>query len=56
MILEHVVLDVDRDSIEQFESTFSRAKVIIAAAEGFDSLRLERCIEARGRYVLLVQW
>jgi heme-degrading monooxygenase HmoA len=39
-----------------FEAAFDTAKTIIASASGFVWLRLERCLEHRSRYVLLVGW
>jgi heme-degrading monooxygenase HmoA len=56
MILEHAVLDVAKGSSADFEAAFDEAKSIIAAAPGFRSLRLERCLEQEDHYVLLVEW
>jgi heme-degrading monooxygenase HmoA len=56
MILEHVVLDVVPDQGSRFEEAFARAKPLIASVPGFRSLRLDRCIERRSRYLLLVEW
>jgi heme-degrading monooxygenase HmoA len=56
MILEHAILDVVRGQEPAFESAFAEAKAIIASMPGFRSLRLDRCVEQRGRYLLLVEW
>jgi heme-degrading monooxygenase HmoA len=56
MILEHAVLDVKPGQEAEFEAAFATAQDIIAAAEGFGALRLERCVETTGRYLLLVEW
>jgi len=56
MILEHAVLDVRTGSSTDFEAAFQEAQSIIAAAAGFVSLRLERCIEQTDRFLLLVEW
>jgi heme-degrading monooxygenase HmoA len=56
MILEHAVLDVVPGRQVDFESAFAEAKAIISAADGFHSLRLERCLEQPNRYLLLVEW
>lgn len=56
MILEHAVLDVREGSGAEYEATFARAKSIIAGSPGFQSLKLERCLEQPDRYVLLVEW
>jgi heme-degrading monooxygenase HmoA len=56
MVLEQAVLNVIAGQEDLFEDAFSRAGSIIRAARGFESLRLERCIERPSRYVLLVEW
>jgi heme-degrading monooxygenase HmoA len=56
MILEHACLDVIEGEEDRFEEAFAVAKDIIASAPGFRSLRLERCLESRSRYLLLVEW
>lgn len=56
MILEHALLDVRPGEEERFEAAFSEAKGIIAASPGFVSLRLARCLERPGTYLLLVAW
>ncbi|MET0421664.1 MAG: antibiotic biosynthesis monooxygenase [Acidimicrobiia bacterium] len=56
MILEHVVLEVRPGREAEFELTFATAKSIISSMPGFRSLVLDRCIEARSRYLLLVEW
>lgn len=56
VILEHAILDVAAGREAEFESAFDAAVPIISASPGFESLRLERCLESPGRYVLLVEW
>lgn len=56
MITEHALLEVRAGQAEDFEAAFAEAKSIIAAAAGFISLELQRCIERPGRYILLVRW
>jgi heme-degrading monooxygenase HmoA len=56
VILEHAVLDVLPDQEAAFEAAFATARPIIASMPGFRSLRLERCVERRSRYLLLVEW
>ncbi len=56
MVLEHAILDMTPDRAADFEAAFARAKELIASSDGFRSLRLERCIETAGRYLLLVEW
>jgi len=56
VILEHVLLPVVAGREDAFEAAFAEAKGIIASMPGFRSLRLERCIERRSGYLLLVEW
>jgi heme-degrading monooxygenase HmoA len=56
MILEHAPLDVKPGQEAAFEAAFAEAKKIISSRPGFLSLRLERCVERRNRYLLLVEW
>jgi heme-degrading monooxygenase HmoA len=56
MLLEHAPLDVKPGQEAGFEAAFAEAKKIISSMPGFLSLRLERCIERRNRYLLLVEW
>jgi len=56
VILEHAILNVRRGQELSFEEAFESAKATIAASPGFETLRLGRCIEHEGRYVLLVEW
>ena len=56
MILESAVLNVKPGQENAFEAAFGEAKSIIAAMPGFIALELQRCIESRGRYLLLVRW
>jgi heme-degrading monooxygenase HmoA len=55
-MLEHAVLEVIPGRQAAFEADFARAKSIIAASRGFGNLRLSRCVESPGRYLLLVEW
>jgi heme-degrading monooxygenase HmoA len=56
VITEHALLEVRAGQESDFEAAFAEAKTIIAAADGFESLELQRCIERPGRYILLVRW
>jgi heme-degrading monooxygenase HmoA len=56
VILEHASLDVIAGEEDRFEEAFGIAQTIISSAPGFRSLRLERCLEVRSRYLLLVEW
>jgi heme-degrading monooxygenase HmoA len=56
MILEAVVLNVLPGTESAFEQAFRAASPLIAAAPGHLSHELQRCLEAKGRYLLLVRW
>lgn len=56
MILEVATLNVRPGSIDDFEAALTRASPIIASMPGYISHELQRCLEARNRYVLLVRW
>ena len=56
MITEQAVLDVAPGREDEFEVAFTAAQAIIAAAPGFMSLQLQRCIETPRRYLLSVVW
>jgi heme-degrading monooxygenase HmoA len=56
MILEHAPLQVIPGEEDAFETAFQEAVQIISGMSGFRSLRLDRCIERRNKYLLLVEW
>ena len=56
MILEAAMLQVRPGMEEAFEAAFRRASPIIASIDGYVSHELHRCLEAAGRYLLLVRW
>ena len=56
MILEAAFLQVIAGREQAFEAAFRQASPIIASMKGYRGHELQRCIEAPGRYLLLVQW
>lgn len=56
MILEVAILNVRDGACDAFESAFREASTIIASMPGYHSHELRRCVEAPGRYILLVHW
>ncbi len=56
MILEVALLDVHTGRETEFESAFAEASSIISSMHGYVSHELQRCLEKRNRYVLLVNW
>jgi heme-degrading monooxygenase HmoA len=56
MILEVAVLNLRPGSADAFEQAFEQAQGIISSIPGYVSHELQRCVEARDRYLLLVRW
>ncbi|MFA7554980.1 MAG: antibiotic biosynthesis monooxygenase [Spongiibacteraceae bacterium] len=56
MILEVAVLDVKKNQEVEFEAAFKKAQGIISSMDGYISHQLQKCIENKGRYILLVNW
>jgi heme-degrading monooxygenase HmoA len=56
MILEVAILDVRSGQEAAFEAAFAQAAGIISTMHGYISHQLQRCLENRSRYVLLVNW
>jgi len=56
MILETAFLDIIPGQEREFENAFRTASPIISAMPGYVSHQLQRCMENRSRYLLLVHW
>lgn len=56
MIVEHGLLHVVPGREEEFEAALAEAKLLVAAAPGFRSLRVSRGVESPSTYLLLVEW
>ena len=56
MILEVAVLDVKKNQEIEFEVAFKKAQSIISSMDGYVSHQLQKCIENKNRYILLVNW
>ena len=56
MILEVAILNVINGKEEEFESAFDEAKEIIRLSKGYRSHQLQKCIETKNKYILLVNW
>lgn len=56
MVLEAVLLQVKPGMEKEYEEAFRRASKIISAMRGYISHELQRCIEEKGKYLLLVKW
>ncbi|EOR21069.1 MULTISPECIES: antibiotic biosynthesis monooxygenase [unclassified Niallia] len=56
MILEAVMLQVKEGMEAKYEDAFRNASKIISSMNGYISHELQRCMEVKGKYILLVQW
>lgn len=56
MILEAAMLQVKPGMEQEFEGAFRKASSIISSMKGYLSHELQCCLEAEGKYLLLVQW
>ena len=56
MILEAVMLQVKQGLEAEYEEAFREASEIISSMDGYISHELQRCMEVKGKYLLLVQW
>ncbi len=56
MILEVAMLNVIAGEERAFEAAFAEATTIIASMDGYLGHELQRCMEDRSKYLLLVRW
>ena len=56
MILEAAILQVKSGASPDFEEAFKQASAIISSMPGYISHELHRCLEVKGKYILLVRW
>jgi heme-degrading monooxygenase HmoA len=56
MIMEVAILNVNNAVTKAFEEAYAEASPYIARAKGNLGHELRRCVETKGRYILLVQW
>ena len=56
MILEAAFFQVKDGQADQFERAFKKASSIISSMHGYISHEIYSCIEAEGKYLLLVGW
>lgn len=56
MILEHALLNIKPGQEVEFEIAFGVAQPIISSIPGYISHQLQRCLENKSRYILLVKW
>jgi len=56
VVLEAVTLHIRSGQSQQFETAFKQAQSIIVSMTGYISHELQRCLEEKDKYLLLVRW
>ena len=56
MILEHALLPVRPDLVDEFIAAFAEARPIIAGMPGCTEVTLVRCVEQPSTFLLLARW
>lgn len=56
MIFEVAILQVKNGAESDFEEACKKASAIISSMPGYISHELHRCLETKGKYLLLVRW
>ncbi len=56
MVVEHAVISISPGQESAFETAFGRARRLITAAPGCNSVSLSRSVETPTDYLLLVEW
>lgn len=56
MILEVAILNIVPGKSSEFESAFNEAQKIIASIPGYIKHEVQRCIEDKDQYILMVNW
>jgi len=56
MVLELAKINIQPGTEQEFEAAFNEAIKNIAAAQGYQSHQLKRCIEDNNQYALFIHW
>jgi len=56
MILEVAMLQVKPELTGDFELSFKNASTIISRMKGYINHELQKCLEDKNKYILLVRW
>jgi len=56
MILELAILYIKDELENQFEKDFERAGKYISSIQGYAGHTLQKCMEQKNKYILLVNW
>ena len=55
-MLEVAILNIISGREDEFEVAFKSAAIIISKMPGYLSHELQRCLEEKGKYILMVHW
>jgi heme-degrading monooxygenase HmoA len=56
MISEIAVLNIRREKSMLFDQAFEKARVFIRLIEGYITQELQKCLELKNKYLVLVRW
>jgi heme-degrading monooxygenase HmoA len=56
MILEIATLSIKANEAAEFENIFPKAATLLASAKGYISHQMQRSLDTKGNYVLLIHW
>ncbi len=56
MITEFAVLHIKENESHPFENAFKEAQEIISKMKGYIEHELQKCIEEKNKYILMVRW
>jgi len=56
MILEACILTVRPGMEKEYEVALKKASHLISSMKGYVGHELQKCIEVKGKYILLVKW
>lgn len=56
VVLEAIMLQVKDGMEQEYEDNFKEASAILSSAKGYISHEWQRCIEQKGKYLLMIKW
>lgn len=56
MILEVAIMRIKPDAMSRFEAVFPQAAAVLSSVPGYLSHEMQRCVETKGKYHLLIRW
>jgi len=56
MILEAFIAHIKNGQESDYEAALRDAAPIISSMKGFISIEMQRCLETKGQYLVLIQW